>query len=72
LAKQISLTSQTKRAVLISQIIGSSGSTLAGVNSNFGDTATFDTKSLSLSNVPSICDTYQVRLQRSVYFVHIG
>ncbi|KAJ7794730.1 pectate lyase-domain-containing protein [Mycena olivaceomarginata] len=40
-------------------IIGSSGSTLAGVNSNFGDVAQFDRASLSLSNVPSICDTYE-------------
>jgi hypothetical protein len=54
--------SQTKRTALISQIIGSSGSTLAGVNSNFGDVAQFDRASLSLSNVPSICDTYEVRL----------
>ncbi|KAJ7186385.1 pectate lyase-domain-containing protein [Mycena filopes] len=51
--------SQVKRLALISQIIGSSGSTLAGVNSNFGDVAQFDRASLSLSNVPSICDTYE-------------
>ncbi|KAJ7318348.1 pectate lyase-domain-containing protein [Mycena albidolilacea] len=51
--------SQTKRTVLISQIIGSSGSTLAGVNSNFGDVAQIDRASLSLSSVPSICDTYE-------------
>ncbi|KAF8602437.1 polysaccharide lyase family 3 protein, partial [Ceratobasidium sp. AG-I] len=50
---------QYKRAVLISQIIGSSGSVLAGINSNYGDTAQFDTSSLSLSSVSSICDTYQ-------------
>ncbi|CAE6445951.1 unnamed protein product [Rhizoctonia solani] len=50
---------QYKRTVLISQIIGKSGSTLAGVNSNYGDVAQFDKASLSLSSVSSICDTYQ-------------
>ncbi|KAG9119974.1 hypothetical protein FRC07_004751 [Ceratobasidium sp. 392] len=50
---------QYKRAVLISQIIGSSGSVLAGINSNYGDTATFDTASLKLTSVKSICDTYK-------------
>ncbi|KAJ7109582.1 pectate lyase-domain-containing protein [Mycena crocata] len=51
--------SQNKRTALISQIIGSSGSTLAGVNSNYGDVAQFDTSRSSLSSVSSICDTYQ-------------
>ncbi|KAF8598209.1 hypothetical protein BDV93DRAFT_594508 [Ceratobasidium sp. AG-I] len=50
---------QYKRAVLISQIIASSGSSLAGINSNYGDTATFDTASLKLTSVSSICDTYE-------------
>ncbi|CAE6451681.1 unnamed protein product, partial [Rhizoctonia solani] len=50
---------QYKRSVQISQIIGKSGSTLAGVNSNYGDVAQFDKASLSLSSVSSICDTYQ-------------
>ncbi|GAB1522677.1 hypothetical protein RhiTH_005799 [Rhizoctonia solani] len=50
---------QYKRTVLISQIIGSSGSVLAGINSNYGDVAQFDTSSLKLSSVKSICDTYQ-------------
>ncbi|CAE6437660.1 unnamed protein product [Rhizoctonia solani] len=50
---------QYKRTVLISQIIGKSGSVLAGINSNYGDVAQFDTSSLSLSSVSSICDTYQ-------------
>ncbi|KAH7325284.1 pectate lyase [Rhizoctonia solani] len=50
---------QYKRTVLISQIIGQSGSTLAGVNSNYGDVAQFDRASLQLSSVSSICDTYQ-------------
>ncbi|CAE7145010.1 unnamed protein product [Rhizoctonia solani] len=51
---------QYKRTVLISQIIGKSGSVLAGINSNYGDIAQFDTSSLSLTSVSSICDTYQV------------
>ncbi|EJD42382.1 pectate lyase, partial [Auricularia subglabra TFB-10046 SS5] len=50
---------QYKRSVLISQIIGKSGSVLAGINSNYGDTATFDKASLSLSSVKSVCDTYE-------------
>ncbi|KAG9082445.1 hypothetical protein FRC06_005069 [Ceratobasidium sp. 370] len=50
---------QYKRAVQISQIIGSSGSALAGINSNYGDTATIDQASLQLTSVKSICDTYQ-------------
>ncbi|CCO28321.1 hypothetical protein RSOLAG1IB_06690 [Rhizoctonia solani AG-1 IB] len=50
---------QYKRTVLISQIIGKTGSVLAGINSNYGDVAQFDTASLSLSSVSSICDTYQ-------------
>ncbi|KAG8687635.1 hypothetical protein FRC09_013377 [Ceratobasidium sp. 395] len=50
---------QYKRTVLISQIIGSSGSVLAGINSNYGDTATIDSASLKLTSVKSICDTYQ-------------
>ncbi|QRV83289.1 pectate lyase [Ceratobasidium sp. AG-Ba] len=50
---------QYKRSVLISQIIGKSGSLLAGINSNYGDTATINKASLSLSSVSSICDTFQ-------------
>ncbi|CAE6351195.1 unnamed protein product [Rhizoctonia solani] len=50
---------QYKRTVLISQIIGSSGSVLAGINSNYGDVAQFDTSSLKLTSVKSVCDTYQ-------------
>ncbi|CAE6437684.1 unnamed protein product [Rhizoctonia solani] len=50
---------QYKRTVLISQIIGKSGSLLAGINSNYGDVAQIDKASLSLSSVSSICDTYQ-------------
>ncbi|KAL0567405.1 hypothetical protein V5O48_014582 [Marasmius crinis-equi] len=51
--------SQYKRSVLISQIDAKSGSTLAGINSNYGDTAQFDTASVKTSSVSSICDTYQ-------------
>ncbi|KAG8711654.1 hypothetical protein FRC11_002233 [Ceratobasidium sp. 423] len=50
---------QYKRTVLISQIIGTSGSVLAGINSNYGDVAQLDTASLKLTSVKSICDTYQ-------------
>ncbi|KAG9082489.1 hypothetical protein FRC07_014181, partial [Ceratobasidium sp. 392] len=50
---------QYKRAVTISNIIGSSGSVLAGINSNYGDTATITKSSLQLTSVKSICDTYQ-------------
>ncbi|KDN33978.1 hypothetical protein RSAG8_12937, partial [Rhizoctonia solani AG-8 WAC10335] len=50
---------QYKRTVQISQLIGKSGSSLAGINSNYGDVAQIDTASLSLSSVSSICDTYQ-------------
>ncbi|KAF8756270.1 Pectate lyase [Rhizoctonia solani] len=50
---------QYKRTVLISQIIGNTGSSLAGINSNYGDVAQFDTGSLQLTKVSSICDTYK-------------
>ncbi|KAG8686352.1 hypothetical protein FRC09_014179 [Ceratobasidium sp. 395] len=50
---------QYKRTVQISQIIGSSGSVLVGINSNYGDVAQFDTPSLNLTSVKSICDTYK-------------
>jgi len=48
-----------KRTSLFSQIKATSGSVLAGINSNYGDTATFDTASVSTSSVKSICDTYK-------------
>lgn len=50
---------QYKRTVTISNIIASSGSSIAGVNSNYGDVATITTSSLQLSSVKSICDTYE-------------
>ncbi|QRW25104.1 pectate lyase [Rhizoctonia solani] len=51
--------SQTKRQVQISQVIAKNGKLLAGVNSNYGDVATIDTKSNSYTSVKSICDTFQ-------------
>ncbi|GAB1522678.1 hypothetical protein RhiTH_005800 [Rhizoctonia solani] len=50
---------QYKRTVLISQIIGNTGSSLAGINSNYGDVAQINTGSLQLTKVSSICDTYK-------------
>ncbi|KAK1233487.1 hypothetical protein PQX77_003383 [Marasmius sp. AFHP31] len=50
---------QYKRSVLISQIDAKSGSSLAGINSNYGDTAQLDTASIKTSSVSSMCDTYQ-------------
>ncbi|KAL4242974.1 Pectate lyase [Abortiporus biennis] len=54
---------QYKRTVSISNIITSDGSAIAGVNSNYGDVATITKSSLTLSNVDSICDTYEVSLK---------
>ncbi|KAG7453221.1 uncharacterized protein BT62DRAFT_915502 [Guyanagaster necrorhizus] len=42
-----------------SNIIASSGSTLAGINFNYGDTAIFDTDTIGTDDVDSICDTYE-------------
>ncbi|KAJ1301569.1 hypothetical protein OPQ81_008817 [Rhizoctonia solani] len=50
---------QYMRIVLISQAIAKSGSGLAGINSNYGDVAQFDTSSLDLTSVSSTYDTYQ-------------
>ncbi|KAG9081302.1 hypothetical protein FRC06_005659 [Ceratobasidium sp. 370] len=50
---------QYKRTALISQIIARNGIALAIINANYGDTAQFDISSLNLTNVTSICDTYQ-------------
>jgi hypothetical protein len=50
---------QYKRTSLISQVIASSGSSIAGINSNYGDTSTINTASMSYSSVKSVCDTYQ-------------
>lgn len=48
-----------ERHVVLSNIIAESGSLLAGINSNYGDTATFDTDSIDASDVDSWCNTYE-------------
>ncbi|KAK0195483.1 polysaccharide lyase family 3 protein [Armillaria mellea] len=48
-----------ERHVVLSNIIAESGSVLAGINSNYGDTATFDTDSIDASDVDSWCNTYE-------------
>lgn len=48
-----------ERHVEISNIIASSGSSLAGINSNYGDTAIIDVDSSTIDDVDSICDTYE-------------
>ncbi|CAE6405125.1 unnamed protein product [Rhizoctonia solani] len=50
---------QVKRQVQISNIIARNGKVLAGVNSNYGDVATINTKSNSYTGVKSICNTYR-------------
>ncbi|QRW24186.1 pectate lyase [Rhizoctonia solani] len=50
---------QVKREVQISNIIARNGKLLAGVNSNFGDVATIDTKTNSYTSLTSVCDTFQ-------------
>uniref|UniRef100_D8PPC7 Pectate lyase n=1 Tax=Schizophyllum commune (strain H4-8 / FGSC 9210) TaxID=578458 RepID=D8PPC7_SCHCM len=47
------------RHVEISNIIASDGSSLAGINSNYGDTAKIDVASSQIDDVDSICDTYE-------------
>ncbi|QRW24158.1 pectate lyase [Rhizoctonia solani] len=50
---------QVKRQVQISNIIARNGKLLAGVNSNFGDVATIETKTNSYTSLTSVCDTFQ-------------
>ncbi|KAH7341561.1 polysaccharide lyase family 3 protein [Rhizoctonia solani] len=50
---------QVKREVQISNVIARNGKLLAGVNSNYKDVATIDTKSNSYTSVTSICDTFE-------------
>ena len=50
---------QVKREVQISNVIARNGKLLAGVNSNYGDVATIDTKSNSYTSLTSVCDTFQ-------------
>lgn len=49
--------SQTKRQVIISQVIARNGKLLASVNANYGDVATIDTKSNSYTGVNHVCNT---------------
>ncbi|KAI5835282.1 polysaccharide lyase family 3 protein [Schizophyllum commune Tattone D] len=51
--------SMYERHVEISNIIASDGSSLAGINSNYGDTAKIDVASSQIDDVDSICDTYE-------------
>ncbi|KAF9049470.1 polysaccharide lyase family 3 protein [Hymenopellis radicata] len=48
-----------ERHVAITNVIAESGGDLAGINSNYGDTATIDMDSVTASDVNSICTTYQ-------------
>ncbi len=49
---------QFKRTVQIQNVIVRSGKTIAGVNQNFGDSATFSNITVVGSTKPSICDRY--------------
>ncbi|KIY65696.1 polysaccharide lyase family 3 protein, partial [Cylindrobasidium torrendii FP15055 ss-10] len=48
-----------ERHVEFSNIDASDGGALAGINSNYGDTAIFDMDTITTSDVDSICDTYE-------------
>jgi hypothetical protein len=50
---------QFKRTVVIENVIARSGKALAGVNQNYGDSATFRNITIVGSAKPSICDRYQ-------------
>lgn len=50
---------QFARKVTISNVIASDGKLLAGVNSNLGDIATIDTATVEMTNVKSLCDTFE-------------
>lgn len=49
---------QYKRTVQISNLIARTGKALAGVNQNYGDSATFSNITIVGSSRPSICDRY--------------
>ncbi|THU96463.1 hypothetical protein K435DRAFT_858584 [Dendrothele bispora CBS 962.96] len=51
--------SQHQRTVHISNVIASDGDVLAGVNSNFGDVAVISSSTNKLTNVDSVCDTFE-------------
>ncbi|KIY61621.1 polysaccharide lyase family 3 protein [Cylindrobasidium torrendii FP15055 ss-10] len=48
-----------ERHVEFSNIIASSGKVLAGINSNYGDTAIFDMDTVTVDDVDSTCNTYK-------------
>ncbi|KAH7335938.1 pectate lyase [Rhizoctonia solani] len=50
---------QVKREVQISNVIARNGKLLAGVNTNYGDVATINTKSNSYTSLTSVCDTFE-------------
>ncbi|THU84400.1 pectate lyase [Dendrothele bispora CBS 962.96] len=50
---------QHQRTVHISNVIASDGDVLAGVNSNFGDVAVISSSTNKLTNVDSVCDTFE-------------
>jgi hypothetical protein len=50
---------QFKRTVVIENLIAHTGKALAGVNQNYGDSATFRNITIVGSTKPSICDRYQ-------------
>ena len=50
---------QYARKVTISNVIASDGKLLAGINSNLGDVATIDTATVEMTDVKSVCDTFE-------------
>ncbi|EUC64026.1 pectate lyase, putative [Rhizoctonia solani AG-3 Rhs1AP] len=50
---------QHARSVTISNVIANDGKLLAGVNSNLGDVANIDTATVKMTNVKSVCDTFE-------------
>ncbi|KAG8712669.1 hypothetical protein FRC09_019591 [Ceratobasidium sp. 395] len=50
---------QRVRSVTISDVIATDGKLIAGVNSNLGDTATINITTVNLTNVKSMCDTFE-------------
>ncbi|KAF8711899.1 Pectate lyase, partial [Rhizoctonia solani] len=50
---------QHARSVNISNIIATDGKLLVGINSNLGDVATIDTATVKVTDVKSVCDTFE-------------
>lgn len=48
-----------ERHVTMSNINASGGKLLAGINSNYGDTAVIDTDTVTVDGVKSVCDTFE-------------